>query len=312
MGAATKAHDIEALIALAQGLRGGSGEEATVRLRGGNLAAWAYLAAQIRRHTARPILVLAPGPKAARRLVGDLRLFLGDGLPPPPGRTARPVLFFPAWDIFPFARHSPSPQVVGERLRGLFALAGGEAEAVVTYPEALRQRFLPLGRLLGHLRALRGGEGVEREGFIASLVAGGYLRVPMVEAQGEFAVRGGIVDLFAPWGENPLRVEFVGDEVDSIREFNPINQRTLATHKSVLIPPAREILLAGEERRRGEGAIRALAREEGAELARMGAMLEALQQEGYFPGAESLLPLFVEPLECLFDHLPAQALWVVV
>ncbi|MFQ6111829.1 MAG: DEAD/DEAH box helicase, partial [Nitrospinota bacterium] len=155
------------------------------------------------------------------------------------------------------------------------------------------------------------GARLDRDELLARLAGMGYQRTAMVEERGELALRGAIVDAFSPQEPYPLRMEFMDESVCSIRYFNPSSQRSLRALTRATFLPAREIVLDEESRLRGARALEAKGREAGLEEAHLSYFLERLEEEGFFPGIEGMLPLFLGELESLFQHLPRDAVVVV-
>jgi transcription-repair coupling factor (superfamily II helicase) len=237
-----------------------------------------------------PLLVVVPTEKDADGAADDLGAFLGNDA----------VAVFPPWETLPHERLSPQPAIVGQRLRVLDRLRAGDSgtrlRAVVTPVRALLQPMDPRLMEREPIR-LDSGYAGGLDGLVETLAALGYTRTTMVEHRGEFAVRGGIVDVFPSAADHPVRVEFWGDEVDSLREFAAGNQRTLEPLTAVAIDAARELVLDAET----ADTARLLAK-------RVPALAEQLQQlaDGIgFEGMESLvtaihptpayLPDFFEP-----------------
>ncbi|ABB33752.1 transcription-repair coupling factor [Geobacter metallireducens RCH3] len=264
-----------------------------VTLTGLKGSAPAYLLAQLLKTAERPLLVIAPDADRAAEICTELRFFSG-----------RPfdVLSFPAWDVAPFEKGSPHADVTGQRLACLRRLMDRKTAAVVTTPDALRQRVLPRTMLDNASLYFLPGEESNRDEFLAKLVTLGYLNVPLVEDRGTFAVRGGIVDIFPPGFEQPVRIEFFGDFVETIRAFDPLSQRSLAPLEELLLLPSREMVLTDEVLKSASHHIKARCDElEISPVARR-ELLEQLQQGLYPTGVEWLLPLFHPRLETLFDY----------
>jgi len=277
-----------------------------IRLRGSDEASCAWWLARLLPKLSAPLIYVEADARRLGQVGQNLRFFLGtEG---PDGRP--PVFMFPAWDVYPYARLSPSSEVVGERMGALDFLLSGRGGVVLTTPEALAGRLPSLGRFRERAVFLREGAEVDREAFLAALESLMYQRRSVVESPGEYAVRGGIVDFFPPQEARPVRVDLKGDEVDSLREFNPQTQRTLRTRKEVRVFPARELLLSEEERGRGaEGLRRASAADPGL-ASRVERMLRLLEVEGHFPGIEGLSPFFVDGMSSVFDAVPGDAVWL--
>ena len=153
---------------------------------------------------------------------------------------------FPAWDSQPCSPASPHPDISGARLDTLFRLQNSLARAVVLPVAAALQRVLPRRTFSEASCYLVTGEDFERDDLLARLVKMGYANVPLVEDRGSFAVRGGILDIFPPNLAAPVRIEFFGDTVETIRAFDPLTQRSLQSVEELVLLPSREILLTDE------------------------------------------------------------------
>ncbi|MBW3602343.1 MAG: transcription-repair coupling factor, partial [Actinobacteria bacterium] len=187
-----------------------------------------------------PLLVVVPTERDAEEAVDGLAAFLGE----------EAVAAFPAWETLPYERLSPQPATVGTRLRVLDRLRGGDdraaaLRAVVAPVRALLQPMDP--RLAGREPVrLDAGYAGGLDGLVESLASLGYTRTTLVERRGEFAVRGGIVDVFPSAEDHPVRVEFWGDDVDSLRSFAVADQRTIAVRRHVTVDAARELVVDAE------------------------------------------------------------------
>jgi transcription-repair coupling factor (superfamily II helicase) len=186
----------------------------------------------------RPQLVVVPTAADAERLTHDLAAFLPSGT----------VELFPAWDTLPFERVSPDVGTMGLRLRVLWRLLGHEAfvadgppRVVVAPVRAALQRLAPLDADLGPV-AVTAGDQVDQAQLVDRLVTVGYRREPQVEHRGELAVRGGIVDVFPPTDDEPVRIDLFGDEVDRLVRFDPGDQRARDPVDRVVLVPCRELL----------------------------------------------------------------------
>ncbi len=218
------------------------------------------------------------------------------------------IVQFPAWDCLPFDRSSPSLAIAAERLAALHALQS-ESEAprlLVTTINAITQKTLTPFRVRQVVARLAPGERHEIEKLAELLSANGYVRVESVADTGEFAVRGGIVDLFPSGEREGLRLDFFGDEIESIRRFDPASQRTTGRAEGFTLLPASEALLDENSIRRFRGAYRELF---GA-TATGDPLYQAISEGRRLAGMEHWLPLFEEKLATLFDHLPGDALFV--
>ncbi|MEV4397645.1 transcription-repair coupling factor [Nonomuraea sp. NPDC049607] len=217
------------------------------------------------------------------------------------------VAVFPAWETLPHERLSPRSDTVGQRLAVLRRLAhpvkgdtaAGPLGVVVAPVRALLQ---PIVKGLGDLEPirLRAGDDADLDAVVERLVTNGYHRVDMVEKRGEVAVRGGLLDVFPPTEEHPLRLEFWGDTVEEIRWFKVADQRSLeAAEDGLFAPPCRELLLTGE--------VRARARELAQEHPALAEVLDQLAEGLPVEGMEAFAPVLAGEMDLLLDHLPIRS-----
>jgi transcription-repair coupling factor (superfamily II helicase) len=217
------------------------------------------------------------------------------------------LLRFPAWDCQPYDRVGPHRDVVAHRIDTLTRLlepAPAAARIVITTVNALLQRVPPRAAFEGKVLSGRTGAPLPVERLTAFMGRNGYFRAETVGEPGEYALRGGIVDVFPPGAAQPLRLDFFGDELESIRTFDALTQRTTGTAESFDLKPVSEAVLdeAGIERfRTGYVALFGAARSEDA-------LYEAVSAGQSHAGMEHWLPLFYESMETLFDYLPDAAL----
>jgi len=245
---------------------------------------------------ARPfVLAVTATAREAEELAAGLGSLLGEDA----------VGYFPAWETLPHERLSPRSDTSGQRLAILRRLAHPDSSdprsgplGVVTTP--VRSLLQPMVAGLGELTPvkLEAGQQASLDDTVAHLVEVGYARVELVERRGEIAVRGGLLDVFPPTDEHPLRIEFWGDEIEEIRYFRAADQRSLATAPDGLwAPPCRELLLTREVRDRA----RQLASEWPGLHDILGKMAEGITVEGM----EALAPALTDRMELLLAYLPA-------
>ncbi|GAA0566907.1 transcription-repair coupling factor [Rhizomicrobium electricum] len=213
-----------------------------------------------------------------------------------------PVLSFPAWDCLPYDRMSPSPDIESQRLATLAALARRDKDSgpavVVTTVNAILQRVPAREIIRGASFSARIGDTVSHDDLSHYLAANGYSRASTVREPGDFAVRGGIVDLWPP-GLEPLRLDFFGDRLDAIRTFDAETQLSSGEVQAIELLPASEVPLdeAGVRRFR-TGYVAAFG------PAVDDPLYESVSEARKSPGMEHWLPLFYEKLETLFDYTP--------
>ena len=215
------------------------------------------------------------------------------------------VLTFPAWDCQPYDRVSPNTSVTAQRMTALARLArsrSSEARPRIlsTTLNAIFQRVPPRGRIASETFSAAPGNSVNTDQLVAWLETNGFLRSGTVRDAGEYAVRGGIIDLFPAGLPNPVRLDFFGDTLESIRAFDPETQRTTGTLRALDLVPMSEVQLTTESIKRFRQAY----------VAAFGAptrddrLYEAVSEGRRFPGMEHWLPLFQDHLDTLFDYLP--------
>lgn len=215
-----------------------------------------------------------------------------------------PVLELPAWDCLPYDRVSPGADAAARRLDALnamVALRGAPHRAVVLVTaNALMQRMPPAEQIQAQGFRARPGNQVDMEALVVRLEKGGFERVPTVRDIGQFAVRGGILDLFAPGWEEALRLDFFGDTLESVRAFDVATQRTTGQRNEMSLQAMSEVTLTPETisrfRRNYIEAFGAPSRDD--------ALYAAVSEGRRFAGMEHWLPLFYEALETVFDYLP--------
>ncbi|HOP06089.1 MAG TPA: transcription-repair coupling factor [candidate division Zixibacteria bacterium] len=179
----------------------------------------------------RPILVVTEGPDEASHLYDDLAALMGENQ----------VGHFPARQILPYDFRAPVGEILGRRISTLSTLVSGHLPVTVCSVRSLMEPTIDIDFLRSSQVSFRRGAEIDLDDLIDRLVQLGYRRVPIVEEVGDFAVRGGLIDLFTPGAESPIRVELFGDEVDTIREFDVATQRTTGRIDEVSLLPKREI-----------------------------------------------------------------------
>lgn len=292
----TSPHIIELSRSLAAG-------KETVVVTGTAGSAPAYLLARLAPLLKRSLLVLTSSSDEASMVQRELLLF---------SSCSCEVLGFPAWDTGPFEAASPLPEIVGERLRTLSRLMDKRPCLVVAPVAAVAQRLLPrtfLGEIAEYLLP---GEETDHEKLIEKLVRLGYSHVPLVEDRGTFARRGGILDLFPPDLTAPVRLEFFGDVVETIRAFDPLSQRSLEPLNELVLLPSRELVLTPATLAGLPSRLKLRCDELEIPADRRRSYLEQLQS-GVFPqGIDLLQPLLQPDMQTLFDYLGAGSLTVLI
>ena len=266
--------------------------KAPITLAGAPAGFLPWLAADLARAAKGRAVFIAPD-EAAMRHVADAAAYFAPEIE---------VLTFPAWDCLPYDRASPSLRASSERLATLHALQrkSERPQLLVTTVNAATQRTLTPFRVRQLVARLAPGERVDLKRLSILLTANGYHRADTVQDAGEFAIRGGIVDLFPAGESHGLRLDFFGDEIESVRRFDPTTQRTTeGLQGGFTLLPASETLLDEESIRR----FRSRYREKFGATATGDPLYQAVSEGRRLAGLDHWLPLFEERLETLFDHL---------
>ena len=195
----------------------------------------AYLLSHWREKVGGPLLVIAPHLRNAEILLEDLRFFMKE--------PEIPTFLFPQWGTLPYDEIPPHPEIIRERVRVLFSLLKGEEGVIVSTVKALMQKVLAPDDLKESVFSLSVGGEVDRDRLVHFLHEGGYTSARIVEERGDFSVRGAIIDIYTPFYEDPLRLEFDGDRLESIRSFETETQRSLlkGMMENAILLPARDI-----------------------------------------------------------------------
>ncbi|MCW2382061.1 transcription-repair coupling factor (superfamily II helicase) [Sphingobium sp. B2D3B] len=218
------------------------------------------------------------------------------------------VVSIPAWDCLPYDRASPSLRAASERLAGLHALQGTPKgpQLVITTVNAVTQKTLTPFRIRQMVARLAPNERIAIDRLVSLLQSNGYVRTDTVHDAGEYAVRGGIVDLYPSGEPGPLRLDFFGDEIETLRRFDPATQRTTGAVDGFMLLPASEALLDEESIKR----FRSRYREMFGATATGDPLYQAVSDGRRLAGMEHWLPLFEDRLVPLAEHLPEGTLWI--
>ncbi|HDX0951516.1 TPA: transcription-repair coupling factor, partial [Stenotrophomonas maltophilia] len=260
--------------------------------------AW-YLSQAARAHDA-PLLVIARDNHSANQLEADLQTLLG-------GDPALPVVAFPDWETLPYDRFSPHPDIISQRLSALHRLPALKRGLVIVPVQTLLQQLAPRSYVIGGSFDLKVGQRLDLEAEKRRLESAGYRNVPQVMDPGDFAVRGGLLDVFPMGADEPLRVELLDEDIDSIRAFDPESQRSLDKVEAVHMLPGREVPMDEASIAR----VLATLRERFDVDTRRSSLYQDLKSGLAPAGVEYYLPLFFERTATLFDYLPDGSLPVV-
>ncbi len=276
-----------------------------VAISGGGRINQSHLIAAYRAHTGRPVIAICQDDLAAQRVAAELEAFLGE-----------PVNFLPTRDMTFYDAAGVSREWEQKRLRQLYQLAAGQTRILVLSYGAAALRTIPKATLFAAALKLRQGGQYDPEQLTQSLLRAGYTRCSLVEGVGQFAVRGGILDVYSPGCDQPVRAEFFGDELDAMGFFDPMTQRRTENITEALILPVCETqpqlhpggirglcddlcaLIARQKRRKKPNT---------ALLQTLTQDLERLENRLPMPAADRYMALIYPEFACAANYFPAES-----
>lgn len=236
-----------------------------------------------------PLLVITASPEESWKIYEDLISFLGEDK----------VRLFPGWEILPYELKIPHSEIIGRRLESLYDLVTGKNPIVVTTIRACMEKTISPKELRGRSIRLKVGEDADIEQLSQKLSDLGFKRFPQVEEIGTFSIRGGILDVFPYSSSDPIRLEFFGDRIESVRTFAVSDQRSQQKISSVLILPKREVLISDEKLEESLSKLRSDQAE---------SLREKMQFFEEVPGVEWLASLFGLPQAQILDYLTPESI----
>ncbi len=273
-----------------------------IKVSGLRAGSAAYLAARTATRLNQPLLCIVAGEEQVAPLEQDIAFF-----------TSLPVIAYPGYEIPPYTPLSPDSSTITSRLSSLYRVfAADSVNIMVASVEALLRRILPLERLSNLAELIIANEEYDRDELIRSLVNCGYEQVSLVQSPGEFTVRGGIIDVFPPplapdnsaeISELPVRLDFFGDTVESIRYFDPLTQRSKAELQEIILLPVSEILFSDKNKKQAQDSFNKLAKKYDWQREESRRIREKIATQHRFPGIEFFLPLFHPELNSPLDVL---------
>ena len=266
----------------------------------------AYLVWRIAVSTGTPVVALTADSREAERLLGDLSFFFGDSPDDAPE-------VFPAYNILPFNPMAYHNRTAAGRIRQLYRMTQGLMPPVLVVSlEGLLQRLVPRREVCDFAEIMMTGEDIDLTQLIEKLVAGGYTRSAIVEEPGDFCLRGGILDVFSPLYDDPVRIELFGDTVDTMHFFSPVSQRRRGLAEEAVLLPAREVILKKELAGRYIAAIKKQSAELDLPLTVSRELIDRVTSGNTYDGIEGLMPLLYNQLSTLFDYIPANTRFALV
>src|SRR5512147_2930789 len=242
----------------------------------------------LRKESNRPVIVVTATEDSAGAFIEDLAFFVQKMPHDAQGEGAIEIRLFPSWGVLPFEADSPDSRTVGERMRFLYCLISGSPGIYVVPAQALMQKLPPWELFADSVKTITPESRIEPDDLAASLIATGYEPASLVTRVGEFSRRGGIIDFFSPLHDNPVRIEFFGDAIESLRAFDPESQRSTIELKEAVVLPVRELIVK-KPPDLSDGPDRS--------------------DTATSPGAEFLAPFFYD-MEDLLRYVPGDSLFV--
>jgi transcription-repair coupling factor (superfamily II helicase) len=257
-----------------------------------------------------PLVIATATEDEATAIVDDLRFFAGrkDLVAASGEQEELEIALFPSWSVLPFEADSPDSSTVGQRMRFLYNLLSGTRGIFVVPLASLMQKLPPWKLFADAVKTISIKTLTGPDNLVDSLVATGYESASLVTRVGEFSRRGGIVDFFSPLHENPVRLEFFGDAIESLRAFDPETQRSLHEIQEAVVLPVRELIVDKRGIEQFKTHLREIA---GAQDPLFRGTLDHIQEGMLPPGSEFLAPFFYE-MESLFQYLPEKSVLALI
>src|SRR3989339_1178515 len=263
----------------------------------------AYLTSRIYKTKKMPVVVVLKDAQSASGFMEELKFFLPE--------DKHQIVFFPEYPILPFKSLSYHRDISIKRLAALSRIMNAQHPLLIlTTVDTLLQKMIPKTGLEDFAELVMVNEELDRDGLILKLESGGYLRTSLVEDPGEYSVRGGILDIYAPGHAHPVRIEFFGDLVESIRYFSPYTQRGFKDIFEFVIVPANEAVLTQKELPHILARLREAGTSAGLDAPKIREYVNQIRESGRFPGIESMLSIVYERPDTLFDYIPPKSFWI--
>jgi len=262
----------------------------------------AYLLSAFVTDVTKTFLVVLPTQDEAERFVQDVITFLATK----DAQQVLDVLLFPEWQQYLYEGASPTKKFVADRLRCYDGLINNQRCVIVASIKALMHRLLPKEIFKNSCLQFALSEEIDLDDAIETLIQSGYQRVNMVEVKGEFARRGDILDIYPLTSDEPVRIDFFGDEVDSIRYFDTASQRSISNLETIRILPARELILSGDAINNWRQRTEEIALENSSVkfLNALSDLTDRCEEQTNLEGIEGYMPWFYPNSNTLVDYLP--------
>ena len=264
----------------------------------------AYLTSQLYKAKKTSVVVVLKDAHTALNFMEELKFFL-------PEDKSR-IVFFPEVPVLSSKSLSYLREISIKRLSALSQIMNSHPHPllIIATVDTILQKLMPKESLNAFAELVIVNEELDREALILKLESGGYLRTSLVEDPGEYSVRGGILDIYSPGRAHPVRIEFFGDLVESIRYFSPYTQRGIKDIFEFVIGPANEAVLTKEELPHILARLREAGTSAGLDVSKIRESANLIRESGRLPGIESMLSIVYERLDTLFDYLPPKSFWI--
>ncbi len=272
----------------------------------------ALLAAQIALKLKAPVLCVTASESQAAMLAQDMELFCQYD---EEKNAQLPVYYYPGYEIPPYTPLSPDPATTAQRLDALYHISTATTPYIITSSaEALLRKVMPANALNDTAELIIAGEEIDQAELLASLVEAGYEQLNLVQNAGDFSLRGDILDIFPPGFSYPIRLNFFGDFVETIKLFDPITQRSVREIDEAEIIPVSDVLFAANDtdKKIFQNRLRRAASEFNWQSDELEVLSEKIDQNIKFPGIEFFLPLFHEKLVEPTSYLPPNTLILLI
>ncbi|MBW1856160.1 MAG: hypothetical protein JRJ00_16070, partial [Deltaproteobacteria bacterium] len=259
-----------------------------------------FILSLLRQELGKTFLIITPTLRKAEECYSELLFFLGG---------EEHIFLYPPREELPFETASRHPEVNSQRVEVLHHLMRGSSPVTIVLPiTALIPKVVPQTILERYSRRVSVGEEVERDELARTLVKSGYLKVGLVEDRGDYSIRGGIMDVFPPGHETPLRIEFYGDVIESVRQFDVLSQRSFGELADMWLMPVRETILEEDTIRQVTERIRERSKQMMLPSHKTEELVDALNQFHISAETERLLPYLYPSLDTMFDYLSKDSL----
>jgi len=264
----------------------------------------AYLTSKLYKSMDVSIVVILKDSKKALSFLEELKFFLPD--------DHDQLIFFPGYNILPFKSLAYHKATSTNRLAALAKImeTGSKPLIIVTIVQTILQKLIPKKAMNDFSQIVIANEEIDRDALILELEYGGYTKTSLVEDPGEYSVRGGILDIFSPGEKYPVRIEFFGDLVESMRYFSVFTQRGIKEIYEIIIIPATEAVVTGDNVPHALGRLRQAGVVAGLDAAKIRKYVNKIREFGRFPGIESMLSIVYEDLDSFFDYLPEDIFFI--